>query len=316
MRCLTIAEELHARGHEVTLWGSLGGVPWLGERVTATGVRHLASEPFSLDVDVIAAEADVVVVDSYTIDPAEIGRLDALAPVLAVIDGDDRRIRASAYLDQNLHAEALPYPSHVSDRLYAGSRYALVRRELSELHRVSAWPLPDEPRVLCVLGGSDPLRSMPRVAAALCTLPEEVRLTLVTAPESLQDVRELVAGRGGVKVVPPTSHIAGLLAESDLVVSAAGTTAWDVCTIGMPAVFIAVVDNQRAGLRAILDAGVALGLDATHDVACIDTVGQLVAMLIDDEDLRNEQSARCRELFDGRGPERVADALELMSEKP
>lgn len=311
MRCLTVAEELTARHHDVVLHGSLGDVDWLAERVRAMGVPHLDVAPEALDAEQIAAaRPDVVVIDSYRIDAESIARLDAVVPVVAVVDGDDRGIRATAYLDPNLGAERAPYPPLVAERMWAGSGFALVRRELTALRRADGWRLPEAPTLLCVMGGSDPFGTMPRVAASLVGLPPRVRLVLVTAPAWMPDVRALVAGRPGTSVIEPTAELASLFAHADLVVSASGTTAWDVCTLGLPAVFVAIVDNQRSGLRGIVDADVAVGLDAIDDTSRLDTLSGAVEALLADEGLRRRQTVRCRALFDGRGAERVVDALE------
>lgn len=313
MRCLTLAEELGARGHEVVLRGSLGGVGWLDERVRGAGVTHETCEAGVLDVEAVAGRADVVVVDSYTIDAADVRGLTERMPVLALIDGDDRGIRATAYVDANLGAEETPYPPHVARRLSAGSRYALVRRELRALRRPPTAALPASPTVLCLMGGSDPLGLMPRAAAALAALPAEVRLVFVTAPAWVGAVQEAVGARAGSTVGAQTPRLAELVAEADLVVSAAGTTAWDLCTIGVPAVFLAVVGNQRPGLRAIVDAGLAPGIDASEDPTAIDGVGVVVEELLADAGRRIGYAKRCLQAFDGRGAERVADILEELA---
>lgn len=261
----------------------------------------------------VAGSADILIVDSYEIPARDISRLNKNIPVVAVIDGDDRGIRASAYLDSNLGAEKAHYPVHVAERLWGGSRFALVRRELREIRRPPGRSLSELPTVLCVMGGSDPRGAIPRVTASLRDLPERVRLILVAAPRWHDLVVDLVASRANAVVVPPTPSLGALLAQADIVVSATGTTAWDVCAIGLPAVFVAVVDNQRSGLRAIVDAGLAIGVDASDDLALVDVIGSQVSRLIEDEALRNSYAGRCCELFDGRGVERVVDAIERLT---
>lgn len=311
MRCLTIAEELRVRGHEAALLGAIDGVAWLSRRVEESGIRHVAVTAGALGAGVTDESPDVVIVDSYSIPSEHIRRLDERVPVVAVIDGDDRGILASAYLDSNL--EIPRYPPRVAERLWAGSRFALVRRELRELRRPPGRGLPASPTVVCVMGGSDPRGAMPRVAASLRALPEDNALILVTGRQWQDEVRAAVASRANTSIVPSTTSFAALLGQADIVVSATGTSAWDVCTVGVPAVFVAVVDNQRTALRSVVDAGLALGVDASDDLAAADAVGDHVATLLADEGLRERHARRCREQFDGRGVERVVDALERMA---
>lgn len=311
MRCFALAEELMARDHEVVLRGALGGVGWLRDQVAAAGLQHQESPGDELDVPGIDAEGwDAVVVDSYTIDTTLIGELDSSTPVLAIIDGDDRGIAASLYLDQNLGAEHQPRRPEVTRALLAGSRYSLVRRSVQGLRRDADRALPSSPSVLAFMGGSDPLGAMRSVASSLLALPEHVGLTLVTAQAWQADVAAITGARAGARILDPTSELPRLLAHADLVVSATGTSAWDICTIGIPAVFAAVVDNQQAGLRTIVESGVGLGIDASDDLAALDGVAGLVQLLIEDSALRHEQVRACLRDFDGRGAARVSDELE------
>jgi len=101
MRCLALAEELIGRDHEVMLRGALGGIDWLHKHVAAAGLPHDDAPLDTLDAVRTAEEGwDAVVVDSYTIGPSEVSRLNELTPVLAIIDGADRGIAARRYLDQ------------------------------------------------------------------------------------------------------------------------------------------------------------------------------------------------------------------------
>ncbi len=83
MRCLTLAEELLGRGHEVVLLGSIGDVAWLREQVADSGVevqdveRHpRRCQPFAPG---LRSRRRRLVPDR----PAPIAALDSRIPVLA-----------------------------------------------------------------------------------------------------------------------------------------------------------------------------------------------------------------------------------------
>lgn len=310
MRCLTLGEELLARGHEARLLGAVE-IGWLAEQVAATGIEHVDAAADELDVRELAEGGyDAIVVDSYRIPAGAINALNSRVPVLAVIDGDHRGIRASAYLDQNLGAETVHRDPEVARRLMAGSTYSLVRQDIRRLRRIDGWRMPETPRVLAFMGGSDPAGAMPRIAAGLRVLPHGVPVTVVAAPAWRDQVASALASRPDARVVAPTPHLPALLAESDVVVSAAGTSAWDIGTMAIPAVFSAVVENQQDGLAAIVEAGIGLGVDAVGRLDALDAIGGLVAGLLADEDARRALVASCLARFDGRGAARVADALQ------
>lgn len=307
MRCLTLAEELLGRGHDVTLVGTLPELNWLRELVTRSGVRTQKVAMDSLDLAEIRASApDVVVVDSYGIPAERINALAAQLPVMAIVDGDSRGIECDLYLDQNLGAEL----EHGRDphRWLAGSSFALVRRAVRAARREEPWlALGTPPNVLVFMGGTDPTQSAVAVARSLAHVPEPALVTVIAPPSDHARIADILPA---ARVIDPTPDLPELCGHADVVVSAAGTSAWDIGTLGTPAVLVAVVDNQSAGLGRVLEAGLALGVDSAREPDAIERVGGLVSLLLRDIELRRQLSTAAVRWFDGNGPARVAGRIE------
>ena len=308
MRCLTIAEALQDAGHDVAIMGEIEGVDWLDRHVAATGIRHIPTERDALSAQqLVALGADRLVVDSYWIDPADIAEANAVVPTLAVIDEVTRGIHADWYLDHNLGAEDLDWSS-AHGTVLAGSRYALVRRAITQ-HRIeSGWAIPGrDSHVVAFMGGTDPAEVMTSVAASIAAVLPDLRFTAVTTESQVDSVTAATSGMPNATVLGPRPDLPDLLGTADAVVSAAGTSAWDVCSMGRPVVLVGVVDNQSAGLTRAVEQGIATGVDATVNGA--DAVGAILARLLDDAVLRESLVRRANETFDGQGARRVADAL-------
>jgi spore coat polysaccharide biosynthesis predicted glycosyltransferase SpsG len=309
MRCLTIGETLRRRGHDVVLLASLRSVDWVRDAAAAARVEVRDAVAGSLDAS-DAEGFDGVVVDSYEVDAAAIGTVAERVPVLAIVDGDARGIAATRYLDHNLGAEDLAWPPAVRDRLLAGAAYALVRGDVLAARRPEPWRIAgSRPRLVVVLGGTDPAGAAARVAGSLATAETDADVTFVSSAEPGAIARLLPASR----IVEPTGELPALLADADIVVSAAGSSAWEVCTLGMPAVFLAVAANQSPSLSRLVAGGYGLGIDGSGDPDALDRVSVEVQRLIGDDALRRQLSDRCRTTFDGLGAERVADDLEAMA---
>jgi spore coat polysaccharide biosynthesis predicted glycosyltransferase SpsG len=309
VRCLTLAEELRARRHEVTLAGEVA-VPWLTSWIADLEVTHLPVRADGME-GVDGRAWDAVVVDSYRIPANELSVLGGTVPLLAIIDGDDRGITAAHYVDPNLGAEEIPRDAAIAARLSAGSRFALIRREIVRLRHADRAIAADRPKVLVVFGGTDPTGAALRVAGALDPLLARADITIVAAPDHAARLDSLIGGRA--RLLPPTPRLPAELDAADLVITAAGTGAWEVCTLGIPAVFAAVVPNQREGLARIVEGGLGLGVDAsTSPQRIVDAVGLAVGLL-DDADARAGLSARSLAAFDGLGAGRVADELERIA---
>jgi spore coat polysaccharide biosynthesis predicted glycosyltransferase SpsG len=151
--------------------------------------------------------------------------------------------------------------------------------------------------VLCFFGGTDSAGVAPAWAAALrrTGLPYEAT---VISPAPFQ-------AAGPVRVIPPTDRLPELMAEADLVLTAAGSASWELLHLGVPTALTWVADNQTAGYEALVHGGLAAGLGPEPGPAAVATLARLLAT----PTLREEYGRRGRDLIDGRGRERVADAL-------
>lgn len=307
MRCLTLGEELAARGHDVRLATSDLPEGWLQAAVAESGFPLIESERDSMGDSPYAA--DWVVVDSYRIPATEISAVQRDTRVLAIVDSDDRGIDAALYLDQNLGATA---PPARHGRTLAGADYALVRRAILEQRRPEPWRFDHErPRIVSFMGGTDPLGASTAVARALISAASGAEFAIVAPEQQHAAIADVTRDHGGTTILAPTPELPALFGRADLVVTAAGTSAWDVCALGIPAVLIAVVDNQAPSVAEAMRRGVALGADVVDDLGSLgDRVAPLLITLLSDEEARRDLSAACRATFDGLGPARVADRLE------
>jgi len=312
MRCLTLAEELIAQGHSVTMWAHLEGVSWLSERVMSSGVAYGTHPPHSIDLPRVRdAGFDFVVVDSYEIPARQISELNSEFPVLAIVDSDSRAIEASLYLDQNL-GTAIEFSAEIPpERLMLGSDFALVREDFLR-HRTGQprSEIMDRAHVVVFFGGTDPNGAVVRATQSIVEANADVQLTVVCTERWMPEVMQACEG-SDASVLALTPELPFILSTADVVVSAAGTSAWDVCTLGRPAVFVAVVDNQQPALAHITNHGVALALDATAEKSSdLQLVGSLVSRLVHSEGERRSLVERCATIFDGNGKSRVVDRME------
>ncbi|MEU5550392.1 spore coat protein [Micromonospora sp. NPDC047793] len=314
VRCLALGEELLARGATVEVFGTVT-VGWAAGHLAARGIP-LRPGPDTPDGLVSAArrhDLDVLVLDSYDLDPAGAHALRRAGVLtLAVVDGDTRGQDADLFLDQNFGADMV-----TSGRLLAGSAYALLRD--SVLAARPATPRParqvDRPSVLAFFGGTDAAAAAPVLAELLLATGRPMTLTVVVGrPEVTGRLTALTTGPGqSLRPVPPTGALPEMIAAADLVVSAAGTSTWELCCLGAPSALVCVVDNQRESYRRVAAAGLAAGLGELPDLRTDDTT-RTAALRTLDELLtsgvrRAALSARAHAAVDGRGRGRVVDAM-------
>lgn len=314
MRCLTLSEGLLRRGHEVHFVTNETGVPWLEAVLGSSPVVIHRTVQHCIDLELFTAIApDWVVVDSYEIPAESINGLQSLFKLFAIIDSDDRGIVADLYLDHNLGAETLPWPDHVSRHLLAGNTFALVRDAILAQRKTEPWKLNTlAPHILAFMGGSDPTGTICLAGEVLSQLETQVQSTIVASTAWQSRLHKILARNPDCRVLMPTPELPELLSNSDIAISAAGTSAWELCTLGIPSVLMAVVDNQDESLARLVTGGYALGI--TRDQMNVEKLSEAVTTLLNNENIRRELSQRCLTSFDGKGKNRVVEAMERLLE--
>lgn len=301
LRDLALVERWTAAGDAAVVVGP-GPDSALGRRAAAAGAEVVAGvDPGPTETTLRGVVGDRapswVVLDGAPFDHARQEAVRRLGARLLVVDDHARhgRYAADLVLDQNLDASTASYADLGGGRALLGASFTLLRREFTDLRRERDYR--DEPRQVTVVLGGDPV---PEVLAYGDQVTAGVRAAL---PHLTATFR-----RGGSAIDTPW---ATQLAASDLVVSAAGGTTWEVCHLGLPAVLVAVADDQEPVGTAVAARGAAswLGRIPPRGAASVTRVVDEVARLAADADARQTMGAVAAAVVDGRGAARVAAAM-------
>lgn len=231
--------------------------PWRDDaRQTAAAIRQ--------------APVDWLVVDHYALDYRWEHELRPHCGALMTIDDLADRVHASdLLLDQNLGRTPSDYADLVPPdcAVFAGPSYALLRSEFAAL-RDTALLRRRHGRIhqlLIALGGVDKDNVTSHVLTALpgCPVPEHCTVVVCVGAKSpwIAHVKQAAARlpwRSTVHV--GAENMAQLMADSDLAIGAAGTMAWERCSVGLPTITVILADNQSAGAQALASAGASITL--------------------------------------------------------
>lgn len=257
--------------------------------------------------------ADWMVVDHYALDARWERAVAASYRRLMVIDDlADRPHACDLLLDQNPGRTAADYDGLVPDgcTVLAGAGYALLRPNFARLRAASLQRRAsgEVRRLLVSMGGVDKDNATGRVLKALrdAALPADCRITIVLGSQApwLPDVRaDAAAMPWPTEVLVDVADMAALLADCDLAVGAAGTSAAERCCLGLPTLTAVLAANQRPG---------ALALEACGAVALIaadagDLAGKIAHLLAPDRLLAMQRA--CSSITDGEGTARVMGRL-------
>lgn len=296
MRCLTLADALHARGalcsficrpHSGHL---LDMIAQRGHQAVAlpnegTTTHHMPTDKvyaawLGTDGQTDAQQTsealgnksvDWLVVDHYALDHRWEQTLRPHCQNLMVIDDlADRPHDCDVLLDQNLGRSAQDYGGLLKPQtaIYIGPQYALLRPEFAQLRSQSLARRiqPQLKHLLITMGGVDKDNATGHVLQALtdCRLPADLRISVVMGPHAtcLADVqRQALQMPWPTQVLVGVNAMAQLMSDSDLCIGAAGGTSWERCCMGLPTLLLVLADNQLPGAQALEKAGAALAVD-------------------------------------------------------
>jgi len=297
MRCLTLADALretganctfvcrthkghlldliHQREHKVAALAERQSVITDTKGQSPSHTSWLGTDWASdaADTQQVMGEAlvDWLIVDHYALDARWEKAMRPYCKQLMVIDDlADRRHDCDLLLDQNLGRSKDDYNSHISSTTATliGPRYALLRPEFAALRKISLTRRrrPKLQRLLITLGGIDQNNITEHVLKALCNcnLPIEFQITVVMGAHSpwLSQIQATAQTMPcPTKVMVNVSDMAQLMAGSDLAISATGGTIWELCTLGIPTLSIAIAENQVANAFALTKARATQGIN-------------------------------------------------------
>lgn len=342
MRCLTLADALRERGFYCRFIARDLPAP-LAERIRSQGhdcVALPSSTAAPADMDSQAAPAhaawlradwredaqqslaalgpgrvDWLVVDHYALDTRWEQRLrPACANLMVIDDLADRSHACDLLLDQNLGRHPADYrplvPAHCE--ILAGATYALLRPEFPAARPLSlARRRPAAlGRVLVSLGGVDKDNVSGQVLAALAasSLPSVCRIDVVLGPGApwLDQVCRQAAGmRHRTAVLSDVQDMATLMTQCDLAVGAAGSTSWERCALGLPALVTVLAENQRTIARVLERCGAARTFEPGR---LRETLDPFLAAA-DWQQIVTRMSAAAAQVTDGAGTGRVATSI-------
>ena len=260
----------------------------------------------------IAREQDAswLVLDGYQFEADYLTQLKGAGVQVLFIDdyGHAGRYSSDFVLNQNVNAKAELYADRAPHtRLLLGPRYALLRREFGVWRDWKRAVSPVCRRVLVMLGGSDPENLTARVIDAIQLAQIDGLEAAIVVGGSNPHIAQLqkAADQCGLKIAlhKDVTRPADLMAAADVAVSAAGSTCWELCLLGLPSLVIDVADNQTTVAQELHRRGCAIHVG--NRTASASRIAEGLRSLVEASELRESLALRSRELVDGRGAMRV-----------
>jgi UDP-2,4-diacetamido-2,4,6-trideoxy-beta-L-altropyranose hydrolase len=323
MRCLGLAQAWQDAGGDV-VFAMAGPTPAIEARLRAEHIEIVSLEVTAGSGQDAARVGELahsrrpewIVVDGYQFDDKyQCSVKQARTKLLFVDDnGHCSHYAADLVLNQNVHADEKSYRHREGyTRVLLGTRYAMLRREFTPWRQWRREFTPMARKILVTMGGSDPDNVTEQVIQALRLLKidnVEAKVVVGSSNPHLSSLEHATKqSSGAVCLIRDARNIPELMAWADVAISAAGSTCWEMCLLGLPALLVDLAENQRPVAEELARLGGAIHLGSPKDVTSDEITGKLQALILSME-LRTKMSERARELVDGVGAQRVVSAMQ------
>ena len=321
MRCLTLADRMRREGTEVhficrDLVGNLNHLvheqgfplhvlPRHADDPSLSGYAAWLTVAQETDAretgEVLCTLAPIMrlVVDSYALDEVWERIVRPLVGEIFVIDDlANRKHDCDILLDQNFYrAMQHRYDGLVppSCKLLLGPSYALLREEFYAAKKKLSQRDGHLRRILVFYGGSDVTHETEKAVRALLHLSlsaVDVDVIIGGSNAHRMQIEKLCAPYDFLHTYCAVSNMAEFMSNADLCLGAGGTTTWERCFLGLPAIVTAIAENQLAVCRDCADAGLIYYLGRWDEVTEND-IASAVSGTMDMHHLRRLQKA-CR----------------------
>lgn len=223
----------------------------------------------------------------------------------------DLLINYSIIYDKQYYAELY---DKTNTTVLLGPMYAPLRNEFS----VNEYILRDKvSEVLILTGGGDKDNFMGQFICKLSKKKEDyknIHFTFISGNlNSHYDELCLLAKENeNVTIVKSTNKISDYMRRSDMIFSAGGTTVYEILTIGVPTVLFSIAEDQVKESIFLDEKKVVKYAGYINTENFWNQIFALFNVMLSNFAVRKELNANSKYNFDGKGAERIAQAISVL----
>jgi UDP-2,4-diacetamido-2,4,6-trideoxy-beta-L-altropyranose hydrolase len=323
MRCLTVARALSRNGAARTRFLMTHNSD--AEFVETAGFEVLEILSGETDIEEILIHASPedgpLLLDSYAFNAGYLKMLRQTGYRVAIFDDGNRLdlYQCDMVVDSAPEAASLAYHGLPETRFCLGSDYFPLHPEFRKNSRPKA-VLEAPKTVVVTFGGSDHDDVTLRVLDAMAGIDGDFDIITILGPAYSGQAEDAAGNDSRVRLCRNVTNMSALLSSSDVAVSGGGNTASELAFLGVPMVLLALSPDQAPVAEALSNADAAIYL-GFHDRVEDAAIAETLRTLIGDPAQRQKMSRAGPGLIDGKGAERIADAIlsmmaEAVGEKP
>jgi UDP-2,4-diacetamido-2,4,6-trideoxy-beta-L-altropyranose hydrolase len=199
----------------------------------------------------VLEQSDAAIVDSYLADAGIYGEISKRVSVPLYLD-DNKRLDypAGIVLNWNIYAPDLDYPQKEGIEYLLGSSYISLRKAFWNVTvKETRQTVTD---VMVTFGGDDSKNITPLVMRFLAAGYPWFKKHIIVGSAFLNHTELESIADDNTRLIhaPDAEGMNAVMRESDIAITSGGQTLYELACVGVPAVALAVADNQRNNVAA------------------------------------------------------------------
>ena len=324
MRCLSLADALCAGGHSCVFVTAKDSVVNMIERrgykafVLGTCYNDMESETGELLKILEKEKAEVLIVDSYFVTKKYFDVLKGRIKTVYFDDVYSFAYNVDCLINYNIYADEEKYkdiyltgkvkePEFILGSKYAPLRKEFVREDDPEIKEIK--------NIMVSVGGADPLHLalefVKRFSAEEFLKDKKIKMVLGRMEPDIEEIKKTAEKEENIDILVDITNMKEIILKSDILISAAGSTQYEICACARPCICFSMADNQVEGGKKFEELGAFIYAgDARNNETFFDDVINALKKLILNEDIAREMGKKAGEITDGRGAGRILNELE------
>jgi UDP-2,4-diacetamido-2,4,6-trideoxy-beta-L-altropyranose hydrolase len=262
---------------------------------------------------------DMLVCDLYGDNTEYFKKIDKISKFSVIIldNGEHKKVAGKVIVNFSILQDGDFYKriSNENNRYLTGPKYMLLPRKASEDWKKKKRILENCKTIFVNQGGSDPFGLTLKIVKALELLELKQKVIVVVGPAVLEkQVSELKKIRKNLKNnyqfewgIPP-GKMHGLMAKSDISITAAGNTLYELALLGVPSITICHHECHNAVAKNFAEQNAVINLGVGTHLDCC-TIARAVDALLKSQNKRRKLSRNMKKIVDGLGSERVVEKV-------
>ena len=256
----------------------------------------------------------LILLDSYFVTPKYFKELKKLVKVAYIDDLDAFAYECEALINYGAFFDKNEYKArqNLAKKHFLGSEFAPLRAEFGSTQKNSKNT--QKKQVLLTTGNTDLLGIMPRLLEAFLSDESLKNLEFLAISGAFNEhenqLLALSAKHKNIKVLKSPENMAQIMAEADFVLSAGGSTLYELASLAKAVICFSIAANQN-NIKSWAEAGAMLyagDAKADFDSVIVKSLN-LLKSLLNDENLAKTLGQKVHFFVDGKGAIRLAKKL-------